>query len=150
VVKPSLITWSLIVFGALLKLVLLYAQALVAIRPHSRKTKDLAIGKGEEWRDKTHLRFAYGGAWADLSFAIPLLAIASVGVVRGHAWGYALWAAAGANSVYINYILWFTEREYVYPAWGPLIYYTVYWGFFVYWGAAVMVYAVLRLSGIEI
>ncbi len=44
--------------------------------------------------------------------------------------------------------LWFTDREYVYPAWGPLIYYTIYWGFFVYWGVAVMIYAVLRLLGV--
>lgn len=50
--------------------------------------------------------------------------------------------------MYISIILWFTEREYVYPAQGPLLYYTVYWGFFVYWGLAVMVYAALRLAGV--
>ncbi len=146
----TILTWGLLVFGGLLKLLLLYAQLLVAADPDSRKAKDLCIGKGEDWRDNTHRRFSYGAAWADLMFAIPLLAIASVGVFLGEAWGYALWAAAGANAVYINFILWFTEREYVYPVWGPLIYYTIFWGFFVYWGLAVMVYAALRLAGVVI
>jgi len=49
--------------------------------------------------------------------------------------------------VYINIIFWFSERAYVYPAQGPLAYYTYYWGFFVYWGVAVVAYAVLRLAG---
>ena len=41
------------------------------------------------------------------------------------------------------------EREYVYPAVGPLAYYTYIWGNFVYWGAATLIYALLRLNGIS-
>jgi hypothetical protein len=40
------------------------------------------------------------------------------------------------------------EQEYVYPSRGPLAYYTYYWGFFVYWGATVVAYSVLRLVGV--
>ncbi len=69
-------------------------------------------------------------------------------MLLGQAWGDALWAASGAISVYVSIILWFTEREYVYPAQGALLYYTVYWGFFVYWGVAALVYAALRLAGV--
>ena len=66
----------------------------------------------------------------------------------GHAWGYTLWGAAGTIALYINIVLWFLEKEYVYPSRGPVAYYTYYWGFFVLWGAAALVYATLRLSGV--
>lgn len=89
-----------------------------------------------------------GIAWVDLVVWLLLLAAGSAGVLLGQAWGYALWAASGAISLYISIILWFSEREYVYPAHGPLAYYTIYWGFFVYWGLAVVVYAALRLAGV--
>jgi hypothetical protein len=148
---PTFVTWMLVIFGALLVfLPMLYAQLLMALRPHSRKTKDLLIGKGEDWRDRTHLRMSLGAAWADLIVWLPLLGAGSIGVLLGQVWGYALWAAAGAISVYINVILWFSEREYVYPAYGPLVYYTYFWGFFVYWGVAVVAYAVLRLASVTL
>jgi hypothetical protein len=129
---------------------MLYAELLMALRPHSRQTKDLLIGKGGDWRDRTHLRMSLGAAWADLIVWLPLLGAGSIGVLLGQVWGYALWAAAGAISVYINVILWFSEREYVYPAYGPLVYYTYFWGFFVYWGVAVVAYAVLRLASVTL
>lgn len=44
---------------------------------------------------------------------------------------------------------WFTEKEYVYPSRGPLKYFTYYWGFFVYWGAATLVYSALRVGGAD-
>ena len=151
VLQPTLITWILIIFGAvLIFLPMLHAQILMALRPHSQKTKDIIIGKGKDWRDKTHFRMSYGAAWADVVIWLPLLAAGSIGVVLGHAWGYALWAASGAISIYINMILWFSEREYVYPSCGPLAYYTYFWGFFVYWGVAVAAYAVLRLAGVVV
>ena len=147
--ESTLITWVLIVFGVLIYLLVLYAQILVAMRPHSQKTKDIAIGKGEDWRDKSHFRSSYGMAWADLMFKMPLMAVGIIGVILGQAWGYVLRAAVAAIAVYINIVLWFSEREYVYPAWGPLAYFTIVWGFFVYWGVAVIAYSVLRLAGIS-
>ena len=146
-IEPTAITWLLVILGALLIfLPMLYAELLMALRPHSQKAKDLIIGKGEDWRDRTHLRMSLGAAWADLIVWLPLMAIGSIGVLLGQAWGYALWATGGAISVYISVILWFSEREYVYPAVGPLVYYTYFWGFFVYWGVAVVAYAILRLA----
>ena len=147
---PTAITWALVIFGAVfIFLPMLCVQLLVALRPHSQKARDAVIGKGENWRDRTHFRSACGLAWADLAIWLPLLAAGSVGVVLGHPWGYALWAASGVISVYVSVYLWFSEREYVYPACGPLAYYTVYWGFFVYWGMAAAAYAALRLAGAE-
>jgi len=132
----------LVIFGLVFVFaVLVYGQILMVSRPHGRKTKDLLIGKGEDWRDKTHFRFSYGGAWADLLFFLPLLLAGSVGVLLGDRWGYILWAVSGGVSAYISIILLFTEKEYVYPHWGPLIYYTVYWGLIV------VIYSMLRLSG---
>jgi len=147
--QTTFITWILIIFGAVfIFLPMLYVQLLVVLRPHSQKAKDIIIGKGEDWRDKTHFRMSYGIAWADLIIWLPLLAAGSIGVILDQAWGYVLWAASGAISVYINIMLWFSEREYVYPASGPLAYFTIYWGFFVYWGVAVVAYAMLRLAGV--
>ena len=144
--EPTLITWILVVFGLLFVfLPMLFIQLLMVLRPRSQKTRDICIGKGEDWRDKTHFRMSFGVGWADLVIWLPLLAAGSIGVLMGQVWGYALWAASGAISVYINIILWFSEREYVYPTYGPLVYYTYFWGFFVYWGVAVVVYSVLRL-----
>ena len=148
--EPTLITWILIVFGAVfIFLLIVYGQILMVTQPHSQKTKNLMIGKGEDWRDKTHLRFSYGAAWADLIFWLPLLVAGSIGVILGQSWGYGLWAASGAISVYINIILRFSEYEYVYSKYGPLVYYTLFWGFFVYWGLAVIAYSVLRLAGVR-
>ena len=149
--EPTLITWILIIFGLVfIFLPMLIVQLLMVLRPHSQKTRDIIIGKGEDWRDKTHFRMSYGDGWADLIIWLPLLAAGSVGVIFGQVWGYALWAVSGAISVYINIILWFTEREYVYPAYGHLAYYTYFWGFFMYWGMAVVVYSMIRLAGLTL
>jgi hypothetical protein len=149
VLRPTPVTWTLVVFGALLIfLPMLYAQLLMALRPNSQQAKHIIIGKGEDWRNETHFRMSFGAAWADLLIWFPVLIAGSAGVLLGKAWGYALWTASGAISVYISIILWFSEREYVYPAQGPLLYYTVYWGFFVYWGIAAVGYALLRLAGV--
>jgi hypothetical protein len=149
--EPTLTTWILIIFGLVfIFLPMLYVQLRMVLRPNNRKTRDIIIGKGEDWRDKTHFRMSLGAGWADIMIWLPLLAAGSVGVILGQVWGYALWAASGAISVYVNIILWFSEREYVYPACGPLVYYTYFWGFFVYWGVAVVVYTVLRLAGVTL
>ena len=145
---PTLMTWILVVFGwVFVFMILVYGQLLMVFTPNGRKTKDLLIGKGEEWRDHAHFRFAYGAAWADLIFWLPLLMAGSIGVLTGYRWGYILWAISGGIAVYISIILWFTEKAYVYPHWGPIGYYTVYWGIPVYWVLIVMVYSVIRLSG---
>jgi len=148
--QPTLVTWMLVAFGVMTLVPLFLAQTLMLFRPHSQKTKELLIGKGEEWRDKTHFRLSIGAAWADWLFFVPVFIAGSVGVLLGQSWGYVLFGAAGALSLYINIILWFTEREYVFPSRGPLRYFTYYWGFFVYWGALTFVYSVLRIFGIDL
>ena len=146
--EPTVVTWILVIFGIVAYLPLKYCQLLVIASPHAQKTKDIAIGKGEDWRDRTHFRFSYGGAWADWIVQLPLLVTGSVGVLLGQPWGYVLWVAVGSICLYINVILWFSEREYVYSNWGPLVYYTWYWGFYVYWGLAVIAYGLLRINGL--
>ena len=107
---PTLTTWVLVIFGLVFVFaILLYGQILMVLRPHSQKTKDLLIGKGEDWRDKTHFRFSVGGAWADLLFWLPMLLTGSIGVLFGYRWGYVLWAVSGGISAYISIILWFTD-----------------------------------------
>jgi hypothetical protein len=123
-IQPSLVTWILVAFGIVfIFLPMLYVQLMVVLRPQGQKTKDLIIGKGEDYRDKTHFRMSYGMAWADLLIWLPFLLIGSVGVLIGELWGYIFWATSGAISVYINIHLWFSEREYVYKKTGfwPII-----------------------------
>ena len=147
-IQPTIITWIIVIFGAVTFIPLLYAQIVMLSQPYSQKTRNIIIGKGENWRDKTHFRSAYGFAFADWILLMPLMVSGSIGVLLGESWGYALWAASGAISLYINIFLWIMEREYVYRACGPLAYYTYYWGFFVYWGIIVLAYSVLRLIGV--
>lgn len=75
--------------------------------------------------------------------------IGSFGVIIGQFWGYLLLSAAASVAVNVNIVLWFSEREYVYPIWGPLAYYTFYWGFFVLWGSITIIYAILRVTGVS-
>ena len=146
--QPTVVTWVLVVFGAITMAPLVLAQVVMLVRPHSQQAKDILVAKGEDWRDKTHFRSALGMAWADWLLVVPLLVSGSIGVILGQAWGYVLWGAAGSISLYINIVLWFMEKEYVYPSRGPLAYYTYYWGFFVIWGALALGYTALRLSGV--
>ena len=148
--QPTHFTWALIVFGIVTLIPLAAAQLSILIRPDSQKTRELLIGKDEDWRDHTHFKMAMGAAWADWLLFVPIFAGGTVGMLLGQPWGYVLFGAAGACSLYINIILCFTEKEYVYPTRGPLRYFTYYWGFFVYWGALALAYSVVRISGIEI
>ena len=147
--QPTLFTWALVVFGIVTLMPLVAAQLSILIRPDRQKTRELLIGKDEDWRDQTHFKMAVGAAWADWLLFVPLFAAGSFGVLLGHSWGYLLFGAAGACSLYVNIILWFTEKEYVFPSRGPLRYFTYYWGFFVYWGALALAYSALRISGID-
>lgn len=145
---PTLVTWILVIFGFLIYIPVIYGQIMLVARPQSQQAKDIIIGKGEDWRDRTHFRSSYGFAWADLIFFLPILIFGSAGVILGQLWGYALWVAAAAIAVNVNIVLWFSGKEYVYPNCGPLIYYTFFWGFFVYWGIITIVYVLLRLNGV--
>ena len=148
--QPTLVTWVLVMFGAITLIPLVLVQLSMLLNPHSQQTKDMIIAKGDDWRDETHFGSALGAAWADWIFLVPLAVVGSIGVLLGHPWGYVLWGAAGAIALYINIILWFQEKKHVYPSRGPIRYFTYYWGFFVYWGALVLGYSVARISGVEI
>jgi len=145
--QPTIISWVLIIFGLLTCLPLLIAQLIILIQPHGQWAKDILIGKGEEWRDRTHFKSAYSLAVADWLIFMPLFALGIIGIMIGKYWGYLLFAISGAITLYINTFLWFFEKEYVYPSLGPLKYYTFFWGNFMYWGAASLLYGIIRLSG---
>jgi hypothetical protein len=119
-------------------------------KPHSKEAKTLMIGKAEDWRDKSHFKSQVSLARADWLIFVPIFVGGIIGMILSKTWGYVLYAAAGAIQLYINVFLGFFEREYVFRSAGPLAYYTYYWGNFIYWGGAAMVYSILRLNGIEI
>jgi len=145
--QPTVITWVLIIFGLLTCLPLLFAQLVMLIEPEGNKAKDILVGKGEEWRDKTHFKSSYGLAMADWFIFAPLFILGITGILLSSYWGYLLLAVSGAIQLYINVFLWFLEKEYVYPSKGPLKYYTYFWGNFIYWGLASLIYGIYRLYG---
>jgi hypothetical protein len=55
--KPSVLAWVIVIFGVLFIFIpIVYVQLSVAIHPDSQKTKDMIIGRGEDYRDNTHTR----------------------------------------------------------------------------------------------
>jgi len=114
-IKPTLITWIIAIFGAVTFLPLFSAQFLMLLKPQSQKTKDLIIGKGEDWRDKTHFKSALAFAWADLLIIFPLLMASYFGVFSDQIWGYILWIVLGVLSIYFSIVFWVMEKEYTYP-----------------------------------
>jgi hypothetical protein len=144
-IKPTIFTWIIAIFGIITFLPLMLAQIFMLIKPHDQKTKDLIIGKGEDWRDKTHLKSALAFAWADWLVIFPLLSAGTTGALLGHTWGYFAWLVLGVVSIYFSIVFWIMEKEYTHPSAGWLAYYTYFWGFFLYWGIAAVVYPLIKL-----
>ncbi|MCP4219032.1 MAG: hypothetical protein GY765_30640 [bacterium] len=147
--KPTWLTWLIAVFGMVTFLPLMAAQLVMLLNPSGQKAKDLLIGKGEDWRDKTHFRSALAFARADWLLVLPLFFAGTAGTLLGHWWGYVLWIALGAISIYFSTVFWVLEKEYTYPSCGPLVYYTYYWGFFLYWGIGAIIYSLLRSAAMR-
>lgn len=145
--NPTIITWTILIFGIITCLPLLYAQLIILIDPHGSKAKEILIGKGEEWRDKSHFKSQYSLAFADWLIFAPLFMLSIVGIFINEFWGYLLLSVSGTIQLYINLFLYFFEKEFVYPSKGPLKYYTYYWGNFIYWGTASLLYGILRIGG---
>ena len=141
----TVITWILAGFGLTTFLPLMVAQLFMLVKPNSRKTKDLLIGKNKEWRDKTHYKSALAFAWADWLVIFPLLVASYIGVFKGYSWGFMLWIGLGLISIYFSIVFWIMEKEYTYPVCGWFVYYTYYWGFFLYWGISVVIYSFIRI-----
>ena len=144
-IKPTIFTWIIAIFAAITFLPLMLAQLFMLFKPNDQKTKDLIIGKGEDWRDKTHFKSALAFAWADWLIIFPLLVAGTSGALLGLQWGYIAWFALGVVSIYFSIVFWIMEKEYTYPSCGWLAYYTYYWGFFLYWGIASVIYSVLQI-----
>ena len=144
-IETTLFTWIIAIFGVITFLPLLVAQLMMIVIPQSQQTKDLLIGKGEDWRDKTHFKSALAFAWADWIVIFPLLILSIIGVFTEQSWGYMIWLALGILSIYFSIIFWIMEKEYTYPSCGWIAYYTYYWGFFLYWGVAAIIYSLYVL-----
>jgi hypothetical protein len=143
--EPTILTWIIAVFGAVTFLPLLGAQLVMLFRPDSQQAKDLLIGKGENWRDKTHFKSALAFAWADWIIIFPVLVAGTTGALMGQLWGYAAWLSLGIVSIYFSIVFWIMEKEYTYPSCGWLAYYTYYWGFFLYWGILAVIHSLIRI-----
>lgn len=147
-IEPTRITWALVMIGLVIYAPPLYMQVLAVRDPHSRKVKDLLMGPGADYADRTHFLFCRGTGWADLILQFPPLIAGSAGVLLGRPWGYVLWAAVAAISLYISIVLWFVDGEHVYPRCGRLAFYTYCWGIWVYWSILALAYSLLRMSEI--
>lgn len=147
--KTTTITWIVAVFGIITFLPLFAAQFVMLLKPRSQLARDLIIGKGQDWRDRTHFKSALAFAWADLIIIFPLLIISSILVLTGNSWGFIIWAALGVLSVYFSILFWVMEKEYTYKSVGWIAYYSYFWGFFLYWGLAAIIYSMWQLSQMD-
>jgi hypothetical protein len=139
-------TWIIIIIGVLIHLPLIYAQLLMIRAPDSQKTKDLIVGPGEDWRDNSNMEFSLGFAWGDVAIYFPILVIGTVGILLEMEWGYVFYFAAGLMAIYFSIVFWVAEKKYAISKSGRIMYYTFYWGFFVYWGFAAIIYSLHRLN----
>ncbi len=144
-IAPSIIAWILAVFGGLIFLVLMLVNLLLLLSPDSQRTRDIFIGKDQDWRDRTHFKSAYAFAWGDVLIIFPLIVAGNIGVLSGQPWGYITWIVLGAISIYFSIVFWFLEKEYTYPSNGPLAYYTYIWGFYLYWGVGAVIYSMFKI-----
>jgi len=145
-VETTLVTWIIAIFGTITFLPLFVAQLLMILKPNSQKTKDLIIGKGEDWRDKTHFKSALSFAWTDLLIILPLYILGTIWIFNGVQWGYIIWISLGILSIYLSILFWVLEKEYVFKSVGWIAYYTYIWGFFLYWGLGAIIHSVIQMS----
>ena len=144
-IETTITTWIIAIFGIVTFLPLFGAQLVMILTPNSQKAKELLIGKGEEWRDKTHFKSALAFAWADLIIMLPLFTIGTILVFNGLLWGYVIWISLGILSVYFSIVFWILEKEYTYKSAGWFAYFTYFWGFFLYWGLGAIIHSVLQM-----
>ena len=149
-INSTIFTWIIAIWGSLIFLILLISQFVMLLKPRSQKAQDILIGKGEEWRDETHFKSAYAFAWADWIVVMPLIVTGNIGVLSGHSWGYIIWITLGVISIYFSVLFWVMEKEYTYPSIGAFAYYTYFWGFYLYWGIASVIYSILRFQDLMI
>jgi hypothetical protein len=145
-IETTIITWIIAIFGAITFLPLFGAQIVMLLKPKSQKAKDLIIGKGEDWRDKTHFKSALAFAWADLIIILPFFTLGTVWVFNGQLWGYIIWISLGGLSIYFSILFWVLEKEYTYKKAGWIAYYTYFWGFFLYWGLGAIVHSIWQIN----
>lgn len=145
-IEPNIITWIIAIFGVITFLPLFGAQLVMILKPKGQKAKDLIIGKGENWRDKTHFKSALAFAWADIIIILPLYILGTVWVFNGQPWGYILWISLGILSIYFSILFWVLEKEYTFKSAGWIAYFTYFWGFFLYWGLGAIAHSILQLN----
>jgi hypothetical protein len=145
-IETTVLTWVIALFGAITFFPLFGAQLIMLFNPKGQKAKDLIIGKGADWRDRTHFKSALAFAWADIIIILPLFILGTVLVLNGQQWGYIIWLSLGVLSIYFSILFWVMEKEYTYKLVGWLAYYTYFWGFFLYWGMGAIVYSIMQIT----
>ena len=145
--EPTPVTWVLSIIGVVIYLPVVFIQVLAIRRPHDQKTKDLLVGKGGDYHDRTYFTFCQGTAWADLFVQIPLVVIGGVTVLFARPWAYLLWFAGASITIYIHLVLAFVEGKHMLSKWGTLAFLTYGWGLWVYWAVIVVVYCLVRITG---
>lgn len=143
-IEPTVFTWVLSIIGIIIYTPTMYLEYLAAFKPDSQKTKDLLVGKGQDYPDKTYAAFCKGHGWADLIIFFFVLA-GCVGVLLGHRWGYIFWFAGAGVTLYAHTLLLFLEGKHIFNDWGPLAFFTYGWALWVYWAVIVLFYSFDRL-----
>lgn len=146
--EPTTTTWILSITGLVLYVPAIYIQVFAVWKPHDERTKTMLVGKGGDYFDATYFRFCQGTGWADLFLQLPLVIMGCILSLVGLRWGYAVWFAGAAITIYIHLVLLFVEGRHVYSKMGPFAFFTYCWGLWVYWAIIVIAYCLLRMNDI--
>ncbi len=140
-------TWAVAIAGLALIGIIFAVQLIAVLRPRAEWTVENVYGGDPSATDPTaYFAFNQGFAWADTVFWAPLQVAASIGMLLGERWGFALGIAASVPFWYtaVLFFIWDRDLGFRRPTFG---YWVVVWGMWPVFGLVEGVYCLLRLTG---
>lgn len=143
--EVTALTWVVALAGLVLILLVGGLQWVAVVKPRSDWTVQNVYGGDPERTDpKAFFAFNQGMAWADAVLWLPLQVAASIGMLLGEPWGFALALMASVPFWYtaVHFFIWDRDLEIRKPT---ASYWVVTWGMFPVYGVIEAVYAFVRL-----
>ena len=143
--EVTVATWIIAVAGMVLIVLLSGMQLVAVVRPRAAWTVQNVYGGDPSVTDPTaYFAFNQGFAWADPFLWAPLQIVASIGMLLGQEWGFALAIAASVPYVYtaVQFFIWDRALGIRQPT---FYYWVVVWGMWPAFGLIQAAYGFVRL-----
>ena len=139
------LTWIVALAGLALIGLLGSLQMVAVLRPRATWTIENVYGGSPDATDaKAYFAFNQGYAWADAVFWAPFQVAASIGMLLGQEWGFALGLAASVPFWYTAIPIFIWDRDLGFRQ-NTVFYWVVVWGIFPAFGILEGVYCLVRL-----